>query len=185
MNKERIISILTESFAENPSVNYVVKQDKKRMARIASLMEYSYFQGKVGGDLFYNAQEFACAIVIDPEKRKPFFKSVWWDLKLVFQCIGIRNVRKVLKRQKLIKLHHPSSNHVHLWYIGVDPTHQGKGFGSTLLTEIIKAYKSKGKHIILETSNPKNFPFYERHGFTCVAELTDFKSPLRVYELKH
>ena len=37
-DKERIVKILTGSFEDNRSVNYIIKQDRKRIQRIKHLM---------------------------------------------------------------------------------------------------------------------------------------------------
>jgi hypothetical protein len=41
-DKTLVVDILTQAFESNKSVNYVVKQDKKRQSRIRILMEYSF-----------------------------------------------------------------------------------------------------------------------------------------------
>ena len=41
-DKNLVVDILTDSFETNQSVNYIVKQDKKRVNRIRSLMDYSF-----------------------------------------------------------------------------------------------------------------------------------------------
>lgn len=41
-DKELVVDILTKSFADNKSVNYIIKQDGKRIERIKNLMRYSF-----------------------------------------------------------------------------------------------------------------------------------------------
>ena len=41
-DRDRVIDILAESFNDNQSVNYIVKQDKKRNQRIGNLIAYSF-----------------------------------------------------------------------------------------------------------------------------------------------
>lgn len=40
-DKDLIVEILTKSFDANSSINYIVKQDVKRVDRIRALMDYS------------------------------------------------------------------------------------------------------------------------------------------------
>ncbi|MNK05545.1 hypothetical protein D3C87_234280 [compost metagenome] len=124
--KQVVTDILCRSFIENKSVNFVVKQDHKREARIKKLMEYSYFQGKEFGRIYLSEDQKTCAIVLIPSRKKTTLKSIWWDLKLVFGCMGISNVKKVLNRESQVKKHHPDFPFFYLWYIGVDPTIQGR-----------------------------------------------------------
>lgn len=181
IDKSRIIDILCESFYDNKSVNFVVKQDHKKDKRLRVLMEYSYFIGENFGKIYLNDDKSACAILIDPSKKKTTFKSIVWDIKLLISCIGIANVSNVMKREKEIKKNHPTIDFIHLWYIGVSTNNQGKGIGTSLMNEIIQDYKKKNQPIYLETSTTKNFPFYERLGFEKVAEIDTLGYPLMMY----
>lgn len=179
--KERVIDILYKSFKENGSTNFVVKQDKKKEGRIRTLIEYSYAKGEEQGRIYLSADGNACAIVLFPEKEKTSVKGIYWTLKLLFGSIGLSRVGKISSREKLIKKNHPKHDFVHLWYIGVNPEHQGKGLGTELMSKIIADSQEQQKPIFLETSNEKNFPFYERLGFDRIAELDDLGYPLKMY----
>ena len=179
--EEQMIEILTTAFQENKSVNFIVKQDKKREKRLRLLIEYSIFYGKSFGKLILNEDKTACAIIVDLEKKKTTFRSIIWDLRLIFGCVGITNVSKILRREKAIKSLLPKEPFLHLWYIGVDPSTQGTGAGSKLLQEIIALAQSQNKVLQLETSTPRNFPFYEKRGFNELAKITEFGYEMRVY----
>lgn len=179
--EERMIEILTTAFQENKSVNFIVKQDEKRDRRLRLLIEYSIFHGKTFGTLLLNEDKTACAIIVDSEKKKTTFRSIIWDLRLIFGCVGIRNISKILRREKAIKSHLPKEPFLHLWYIGVDPNIQGKGLGSKLLEEIKQLAHTQNKILQLETSTQINFPFYQKHGFTELAQITEFGYEMRVY----
>jgi len=177
--KEICTKILFESFKDNQSVTFVVKQDSRKDKRLKLLMEYSYFVGKNFGEVYLSIDQNVCAITIDPSKRKTTFKTVIWDLKLIFGCIGLFNVKKVLKREAIIKQNHPKEPFIHLWYIGVNPSHQGKGAGTKIMQEIID--NARDKPICLETSTVRNYSFYERLGFKCIAELDELGYKLNMF----
>lgn len=73
---------------------------------------------------------------------------------------------------------HPIEPHWYLPMIGVDPAHQGGGLGSALMTEALKAVDREGMIAYLESSNPKNIPLYERHGFEVIGEIQSGSSPV-------
>jgi GNAT superfamily N-acetyltransferase len=57
------------------------------------------------------------------------------------------------------------------WYLmtlGVDPDRQGQGIGGRLLAPVLAEADATGRPCYLETTQEKNLPFYERHGFTVV-----------------
>jgi ribosomal protein S18 acetylase RimI-like enzyme len=60
---------------------------------------------------------------------------------------------------------HPEEPHWYLWLIGVDPRLQGKGLGSALLKHTLRICDERGETAYLESSDPRNVPLYERHGF--------------------
>ena len=64
--------------------------------------------------------------------------------------------------------HHPHEPHGYLPMIGVDPSRQGRGLGSTLLKAGLERCDAEGAIAYLESSNPANIPLYERHGFEVV-----------------
>lgn len=55
--------------------------------------------------------------------------------------------------------------HWYLHAIGVDPHHQNEGLGSALMKHVLPKCDADGLPAFLESSNPRNVPFYLRHGF--------------------
>jgi ribosomal protein S18 acetylase RimI-like enzyme len=98
-------------------------------------------------------------------------KSILLDIKLIFSCIGVENIKKALVRESKIKQLQPKTTMYYLWFIGVDPEYQNEGIGSILLDEVIKDSKYKQRPIYLETSTLKNLPWYKKYGFQIYNEL--------------
>jgi ribosomal protein S18 acetylase RimI-like enzyme len=67
--------------------------------------------------------------------------------------------------------------HWHLTKIGVDPARQEHGIGSALMQHRLAACDEEGLPAYLESSNPANLPFYERHGFEVLGEIQAGSSP--------
>ncbi len=170
-DKERILDILASSFEENKSVNYIIKQDGKRVDRIRNLMDYSFEVCYRFGDVFLSDDRKGCALIVFPNKKKTTLKSILLDIKLVFSCIGLFNVKKAMDRELKIKKLHPEEAMYYLWFIGVDPNEQNKGIGSSLLMDVIKQGELKNRSIYLETSTIKNIPWYKKFGFKIYNEL--------------
>ena len=73
--------------------------------------------------------------------------------------------------------YHPSEPHWYLPIIGVDPAHQGRGYGSALLQHALAVCDRDGALAYLESSNPRNIPLYERHGFELLGTIQAGASP--------
>lgn len=170
-DKGRIVDILTASFDDNTSVNYIVNQDNKRVERIKKLMEYSFDMCYSFGDVFLSDDKNGCALILLPDKKKSSLKTMLADVKLILFCMGISNLSKAMDRESKIKKLQPKELLYYLWFIGVDPQQQNKGTGSMLMNDVIKEAIAKQRIICLETSTLKNIPWYEKFGFKIYNEL--------------
>ena len=66
----------------------------------------------------------------------------------------------------------------------VDPTSQGRGYGSALLRYALEQIDRTGAPAYLESSNPRNVPLYERHGFKILGRVQAGSSPTVVPMLR-
>lgn len=169
-DKGRIVDILAKSFNDNRSVNYIIKQDGKRSLRIKRLMEYSFGLCKMFGDVFITEDNSGCALVLMPDKKKLTLASILLDTRFAISCLGIPGLKKAMKRETAIKAQHPKGKLYYLWFIGVDPTKQQRGTGTSLLKEVIHEGQKDNRTICLETSTLKNIPWYQSLGFTIYHE---------------
>ncbi|MBN8717950.1 Acetyltransferase (GNAT) family protein [Hydrobacter penzbergensis] len=170
-DKDLVVDILTKSFDANQSVNYIVKQDEKRVQRVRSLMDYSFEVCYLFGDVFLSDDKKGCALITYPDKKKTTLKSILLDVKLILSAVGLKNIKKTLAREAKINELQSKEPKYYLWFIGVDPEHQNEGIGSILLDEIIEDSEQKQRPIYLETSTVKNLPWYKKFGFQIYNEL--------------
>lgn len=164
-DKPLIIDLLTASFIDNKSVNYIIARDEKKHRHIRALMDYSFEVCSMFGEVWISDDRKACALVLYPDRKRTTLKSIWLDLKLIFNCIGLSHVFKAMDRESKIKKIQPKERMCYLWFIGVNPVYQGSGIGSKLLREIIEESKMEDRPIYLETSTMKNLPWYKKSGF--------------------
>lgn len=164
-DRQHIVNILTKAFDENKSVNYVVKQDERRIKRIENLMNYSFNVCNTFGEVWISEDKQACALILLPDQKRTSLNSILWDAQLATSVIGLNRVGPILKREALIKSHHPKEPICYLWFIGVNPDVQNRGLGSAFIKDIIQECERKNRPIYLETSVEKNLPWYKKFGF--------------------
>ena len=72
---------------------------------------------------------------------------------------------------------HPAESHWYLPMIGVDPAHQGKGYGSALLQHALARCDREDKLAYLESTSPSSLRLYQRHGFELIGTIQVGSSP--------
>ena len=83
-----------------------------------------------------------------------------------------------------METYHPSEPCWYLPMIGVDPTYQGRGYGSALLSYALEQCDRGRVLAYLESSNPRNIPLYQRHGFEIIGTIQAGTSPTVVPMLR-
>ena len=84
--------------------------------------------------------------------------------------IGLRGAR-VGRGLLGVESRHPREPHLYLAAVGVRPERQGQGLGSALLEPGLSEADRLGLPAYLESSNVRNVPLYERHGFEVTEEV--------------
>lgn len=164
-DRHLIIDILSQAFLDNQSVNYIIRQDEKKLERIRALIGYSVEVCSLFGEVLLSLDKKACALILYPHLKRTTLKSILLDIQLIFRVIGLSGIGKVVKREALIKEKQPKEPMAYLWFIGVSPISQYTGIGSGLLREVLAEAERKGLPVYLETSTEKNLLWYEGFGF--------------------
>jgi ribosomal protein S18 acetylase RimI-like enzyme len=73
--------------------------------------------------------------------------------------------------------YHPDEPHWYLPLIGVDPARQGRGYGGALLSHALRQCDREQAPAYLESTNPRNTPLYQRHGFEVIGQIQVGSSP--------
>lgn len=178
-DREKVITILVNSFEGNKSVDFVVG-NSANSRRI--LMEYSLANCLENGEVYISESGKSCILIKYSNRKRKSFNLWIWDLKLAHQGIGISRISKVLKRESTIEAVQPKEPFLYVWFIGVEPESQGKGEGSMLLKSVLELAKKKNLPVCLETSTERNFRWYENFGFSVYASSDEFGFPFYFYK---
>lgn len=170
-DRRTVTDLLCAAFDENKSVNYIVGSGPGRGRRIFALMTYAFDICQLFGEVWLSDDRKACLLYFYPDRKKPDLRSIWLDLKLIGQAVGVSGIRKALKREKEISDKQLIGKTLYLWFIGVKPVDQQKGYGTKLLRELIDVADIECRTIILETSTDRNIPWYRLMGFEAYEKL--------------
>ena len=166
---DRVADLLGRAFDDDPVVNYVAKQDARRAERVRHSMYIGLKNLTFPYGETYVLDGFEGAALWNPPgKRSQGFLA---DLKLLpdlFRIAGFRRIRFAMSLVNVLEKKHPKDPHYYLLAIGVEPSAQGRGFGSSLLGPMTERFDAERAGAYLENSKERNLPFYGRHGFEVV-----------------
>ena len=113
----------------------------------------------------------AGAALWDPPNgwRTSLREDLWVALRSV-RGTGLRHGQQVAEGLLEIEKRHPRDEHLYLAVLGLRPERQGQGLGGALLGPGLAHADQHRLACYLESSNPRNVPFYERHGFEVTGE---------------
>ena len=98
-------------------------------------------------------------------------------IPLLEKTVSADYLEEVLGVFEAMDSYHPEEPCWYLPVIGVDPFHQGNGFGSQLMKHALAKVDEDGLPAYLESSNPRNISLYERHGFEVIGKIQIGSSP--------
>jgi GNAT superfamily N-acetyltransferase len=168
--------VLARAFAGDPFMSWMLRKDN----RLAALRRY--FEVNFRIVLPHRAtltlpDRSGAALWVPPNRWK---MDLWQEVTLapsLVAAFGIWHTLDVARAVRIISSHHPHEPHWYLFVLGVDPPMQGRGLGSTLMAPILDRCDREGLPAYLETGLRRNIPFYERHGFRVLSELTILDAP--------
>jgi ribosomal protein S18 acetylase RimI-like enzyme len=161
-----LTATLARAFDDDPLINWMVLQDKRRARRVFDTMEITLKKMSMPYDEVYTTDGIeGGALWAPPGKWK---LGLFQQLMLVPDMMRIatfKRLPKVMGGINAIEKKHPHQPHFYLFVLGVDTEMQGKGIGGQLMKPVLERCDREGIPAYLESSKEKNVPFYERHGF--------------------
>lgn len=169
-----VADILGDGFRNDPCVNWVVPGSSQNKTSVVSwfagLTRHLYLPH---GEVYFTAAKDGAALWLPPgvsTSALPLLRlpCVLWP---VFLAAGLGGLRRSFVMSQTMERGHPSGPHFYLHAIGVRQSSQGRGVGSSLLRPVLERCDRERKPAYLESSNERNLPLYERHGFRVVSEV--------------
>jgi GNAT superfamily N-acetyltransferase len=173
-----LVETLCDAFADDAHINWIVRQDARRDAARRQffrllLTDLAGQRGRV----FATGDLKACAI---------WFPAEGWQLDLATQARVARRFIEISGWQAAarkayglnrVEASRPRTHHFFLQTLGVRAGMQGKGYGAALLQRFCQDCETANAAGYLETGNPGNIPFYEKHGFRVVGRVALPRGP--------
>ena len=166
---EGVVRVLVRAFDDDPIMNWICRQDGKRREAFDRLSSLTLCKLSLPfGEVLVTDDRVGAALWVPPEKWKMGFFQQLSILPTMARVIGLPRFLQMLTVLNAGEKVHPPDAHYYLLQVGVDPSRQGEGIGSALLTPVLERCDQERCGAYLENTNPENLSFYERHGFEVI-----------------
>lgn len=158
-------AVLARAFDDDPFVNYLVAQDKRRARRVYDLMALSLDMQIGHGEVYVTDDVQGGSLWSPPGRTTDGILSQLRTVPPMARAITWKRLPGVLSAFHMLEKKHPREPHFYLGVLGVDPDFQGRGLGTQLMQPVLEMCDRDHVPAYLESSKEKNVPLYERNGF--------------------
>ena len=170
---EQAIAVIVLAFSTDPAARWTYPDPHQYLTHFPAIVRA--FGGKaLAHGTGHHVSRFAGAALWLPPGIHPDEEA----LRAVLQgSVAAELQAEVFAVFEHMGRYHPSQPYWYLPLIGVDPVHQGKGYGSALLQHALLQCDRDHTPAYLESTNPANIRLYERHGFEVLDTIQVGSSP--------
>jgi GNAT superfamily N-acetyltransferase len=158
-----VVADLVEAFMDDPVFSWVFPDRRRRHRYSRAFFDLHARRSIVAG--FAWRTDGGAALWAPPGAWRT---STMEDLLLSARTVrgtGVRHGRRVVRHLIAVERQHPTDPHLQLAVLGLRPERQGLGLGGPLIAPGLAYADEHRLPCYLESSNPRNLAFYERHGF--------------------
>jgi len=169
-DRDAVVRALVRAFDADPVTNFLLRQDVGRARAFETVFDVALRRWSLPVRGAWVAEGGAGAALWTPPGEWKTWRA-WPDALRMARAVGISRLRTALAATDRVEREHPRAPHWYLFAIGVDPGHQGRGVGSSLLRAVLDGCDARGEAAYLEASTENNARLYERHGFRATKTL--------------
>ena len=172
-NEASVIDVVVRAFSADPVARWAWPEPPQYFTHFPSFVKAFGGKAFTYGSAYYIDGYAGAALWLPPDVH-PDQDAL---ISLAERTVSEQTRKHVFAVFEQMGRYHPGEPHWYLPLIGVDPSQQGKGFGSALMKHALVQCDRDHKLAYLESTNPKNIPLYERHGFELLGTIQVGTSP--------
>jgi ribosomal protein S18 acetylase RimI-like enzyme len=167
----QLVDTLASAFHDDPLTNWIFSDEAERPRQLQEWMRFSCEMGLTRGHFYSAGGHKAAAIWSPPDVN--LFDDLWGPrvAQLLQRELGERAGSVIAGLARAMDTPHATEPHFYLFTLGTHADHQGGGLGAQVLEDVLAICDKQGLPAHLESSNIRNVPFYQRHGFEVVSEI--------------
>lgn len=161
---------LGRSFSDNPAMSWTFRDPSTRAHKLErGFANYMRRIWLPRGECWTTEGVDGAALWLPPGQ---WAVPVGVQLRLLPSVLATARLEtpQLMRFLALVESKHPHKPHWYLAVLGIDPSRQGRGFGSHLMQPVLERCDAEGVPAYLETDTERNVQLYERHGFKVTEE---------------
>jgi len=166
---DHLVGVMTRAFAHDPCFSWVFRREDRRGRDLSLLFRTAWAALVPHGISVTTSDRAGVALWAPPGRHQPdesVTTTFGAEMAAVYEPGAMQ---RLLEFFALTDAHHPTEPHYYLGVLAADDGRQGQGLGSSCLQAVLEREVDRtGAPAYLESSNDKNVPLYERHGFEVV-----------------
>ncbi len=165
---------LARAFTTNPGIMAIFHDvsDADRvpvLERLYRRLIPACIAGAVARGAFVQGELVGAQLAYEPGQFPLSGQPAWLMLRGVWEA-GPRYLHRVMIADAVLQARHVKTPHCYLFMLGVDPAHQGRGFGGALLRDFNERALRLGVDAYLETDRTSAFELYRHNGYRTLRE---------------
>lgn len=172
-DQDHVIAVLTLAFSTDPGARWIYPEPQKYLRYFPEIIKAFGGRALEHGTAYCVGDYLGAALWLRPG-IKPNEAEMMALMQRTVAESTLADFRVVMEKADPFR---PTEPYWYLPLTGVDPAHQGDGYGSELMKHALATIDREQKLAFLESTNRRNVPFYERHGFEVVGTVQVGSSP--------
>jgi ribosomal protein S18 acetylase RimI-like enzyme len=173
-----IAQVLAESFSDDPSFNLVFDPSPNRLSTIYAFFEPFVEDASKRGKIIMAPNSQGACIWYPAEVEifdEQFEQMLMEVIQIITKFAGEKSAQRFQHLFEQLGKNEPQQRHCEVFFLGLKPSARGQGIGQNLLKPVLEYADKNQQSCYLVSSTPRNFSFYERHGFEqyCSIKITD------------
>lgn len=173
-----LAGMLARAFMDDPVANWAWRPDALRL-RALERFQATRLRQLIADDEVWTTDDLACAALWALPGR---WHTTLRETAMLAPCfmhprLLARMPLVALGWERLERQHPRKPPHFYLAVLGTDPTAQGRGLGSAVLSGVLEQCDRDGVGAYLESSKERNIDFYARHGFRVLEPIRMLRGP--------
>ena len=172
-DKAPTVDVIVRAFGSDPVVRWTWPDSQAYAAHFPSFVQIFGGKAFAQGSAYF-VDGYAGAALWLPPNTHPDEEALG---NLLQRTVSEQLQEDLFPMFEEMDSYHPSEPHWYLPLIGVDPSQQGKGYGSMLMQPALTQCDRTQTPAYLEATSSKSIPLYQRHGFALLGTIQVGTSP--------